>query len=56
MAYIGFKNLEERLRRKGVQNPGGLARFIGVRKYSAKVFNKAAAEGKSLRGHKPAGK
>jgi hypothetical protein len=41
--------------KKGVKDPRALAAFIGRKKYGAKKFNKAAAEGKSLKGSKPKG-
>lgn len=50
MAYIGFKKLEGKLRRQGVENPGGLAASIGRKKYGKKKFQSAAAKGKSLKG------
>ena len=57
MAYVGFNKLKSELAgRKGVTDPGGLAAFIGRKKYSAKKFNKAAAKGQSLKGAKPMGK
>jgi hypothetical protein len=45
---IGFAALKGKLARKGVRSPGGLAAWIGRKKYSAKTFNAAAAKGKKL--------
>ena len=56
MAYVGFKKLEGKLARKGVKNPAALAASIGRKKYGKAKFQKAAAQGKSLRGAKPKGK
>jgi hypothetical protein len=53
MAYEGFDKLKGKLAKKGVDNPGGLAAFIGRKKYGAGKFNKAAAAGKSMKGMKP---
>ena len=50
MAYMGFKKLESKLSGK-VSNPGAVAASIGRKKYGAKAFNKAAAEGKSMKGY-----
>jgi hypothetical protein len=41
-----FKNLTTKLSKQGVKNPGGLAAFIGRKKYGATKFNKLAAKGK----------
>lgn len=49
-AYVGFKKLEEKLRRRGVKNPAALAAYIGRKKYGKKRFDRAARRGKSLRG------
>lgn len=51
MAYIGFKNLEKKLSKKGIKNPAALAASIGRKKYGKEKFQKAAAQGKKL-GHK----
>jgi len=49
MAYVGFEKLRGQLAKKpGVSNPGGLAAFIGRKKYGAGKFNKAAAAGKKM--------
>jgi|TARA_R100000482_G_scaffold123773_1_gene74571 hypothetical protein len=52
MAYMGFKKLKSKLESEG-KSPkaaGAIAASVGRKKYGAKKFNKAAAEGKSLRG------
>jgi hypothetical protein len=41
-----FKNLTTKLSKQGVKNPGGLAAFIGRKKYGATKFNKLATKGK----------
>lgn len=51
--YRGFDKLSADLKRRGVKDPEALAASIGRKKYSAKVFNKAAATGRSLRGVPP---
>ena len=57
MAYVGFRKLEGRLaRRKGVRGPGAVAASIGRRKYGKAKFQKAAAQGKKMRGMRPARK
>ena len=49
--YVGFNKLKGKLaHRPGVTNPAGLAAAIGRKKYSAKKFNKAAAQGKKMKG------
>jgi len=54
MAYVGFSALKSELAHKpGVTNPGALAASIGRKKYGTKKFNKAAAEGHSMKGEKP---
>ncbi len=50
--YVGFQNLVKKLSGK-VRNPGAVAASIGRKKYGVKKFNKAAAQGKSMRGMKP---
>jgi hypothetical protein len=53
MAYQGFKKVEASIAAKGdVRNPGAVAAAIGRRKYGKKAFQKAAASGHSLKGHK----
>jgi len=47
MAYVGWNNMP-----KGMSP--ALKAYIGRKKYSKKTFQKAAAEGKSLKGVKPA--
>ncbi len=47
MAYIGFKAL-------AAKTSPAIAASIGRKKYGAKRFNKAAAEGRSMRGMKRA--
>lgn len=55
MAYTGFKKLKAGLSgREDVKSPGGLAAYIGRRKYGKKRFQRAAAEGESMRGLKAA--
>lgn len=49
MAYMGFNKLEDKLKGK-VANPGAVAAKIGMKKYGKKKFEKAAAEGKKMRG------
>jgi len=57
MAYMGFKKLESQIAAKGnVRNPGAVAASIGRKKYGKKKFQKAAAEGHSMRGLKKAAK
>lgn len=53
MAYIGFDKLAARLARKGIRNPRALAATIGRRKYGKARFQKAAAQGKKMRGMAP---
>lgn len=50
MAYMGFKAVEESARKSGAKNPAAVAASIGRRKYGKERFQKAAAQGKSLRG------
>ena len=47
--YIGFKKLEGKLKGK-VSNPGAVAASIGMKKYGKEKFEKAAHEGKKLKG------
>jgi len=47
MAYVGFSKL-------AAKTSPAIAASIGRRKYGAKKFNRAAAQGKSMRGMKPA--
>lgn len=53
MSYTGFKKLEALLAKKGARNPGAVAASIGRKKYGKEKFEKAAHEGKSLRGQSP---
>jgi hypothetical protein len=41
-----FKQLEGKLRKKGVKDPGALAAWIGRKKYGKKKFQSLAAKGK----------
>lgn len=41
-----FKALKESLSQKGASNPGGLAAYIGRKKYGAERFAKLSQEGK----------
>jgi len=41
-----FAKLEHKFEGEGKRSPGGLAAWIGRRKYGAKKFNKLAAKGK----------
>lgn len=52
MAYIGFKNLKNKLQSQGKSPKAAeaIAASIGRKKYGDKKFNKAAAQGKSMRG------
>ena len=50
---MGFDKLKSKLASKGAENPGGLARSIGEKKYGKEKFAKAAEEGKSMKGMKP---
>jgi|TARA_R100001163_G_scaffold35096_1_gene27018 hypothetical protein len=52
MAYLGFDKLQKKLEAQGnsPKAAGAIAASIGRKKYGKKKFNKAAAEGKSLRG------
>lgn len=52
MAYVGFKKLQGKLESQG-KSPdaaGAIAASIGRKKYGAKKFNKAAAQGTTMRG------
>lgn len=50
--YTGFKKLAGSLEGK-VRNPGAVAASIGRKKYGKAKFQKAAAEGKKMKGMKP---
>jgi hypothetical protein len=41
-----FKNLEKKLEKKGAKNPGGLAKYIGDKKYGKAEMEKKAAAGR----------
>ena len=43
---IKFKALKRKLARKGARSPGGLAAFIGRKKYGKQGFAKLAAAGR----------
>jgi hypothetical protein len=47
--YEGFKKLEGELKAKGDKNPGGLAAYIGRKKYGKENFDKHAEEGKKFK-------
>src|SRR5690349_5817373 len=58
MAYVGFNKLKAKIAAKGgVSDPGAVAAAIGRKKYGKAKFQKAAAEGKSMKGvsHLPEG-
>jgi hypothetical protein len=55
MAYMGFKKVEASLKGK-VDNPAAVAASIGRKKYGKGKFQKAAAEGKSMRGMSATGR
>lgn len=44
-----FQKLERQLEAKGAYSPGGLARYIGVKKYGAKGFARLQAKGRKRR-------
>jgi len=44
--HIGFKALESELAARGAANPGGLARYIGIKKYGHARFAAMAAAGR----------
>ena len=52
MAYVGFNKLQSKIEAQGKspEAAGAIAASIGRKKYGAKKFNKAAAQGKSMRG------
>jgi len=41
-----FAKLKRKLGKRGVRNPGGLAAYIGHKKYGAKRFSKMPAKGR----------
>ena len=52
MAYEGFKAVEASAAKSGARNPAAVAAAVGTKKYGRKAMQKAAASGKSLKGHK----
>ena len=51
---MGFDKLTAALsKKKGIRNPGAVAASIGRRKYGKAKFQKAAAEGKKMKGMEP---
>ena len=46
--YVGFKKLSGELAAKGAKNPGGLAAWIGRKKYGKEKFQAAAAADKKM--------
>lgn len=54
MAYVGFSKLASIIGAKGkVRNPAAVAASIGRKKYGKSRFQRAAAQGKSMRGMSP---
>lgn len=53
MAYMGFDKLKGSLKGK-VDNPGAVAASIGRKKYGKKRFQKAAKQGRKMKGMKAA--
>lgn len=52
--YVGFSSLVKKLTgQKDVSDPRAVAAAIGRKKYGKKKFQKAAAEGKSMKGMAP---
>jgi len=47
-----FKQLANKLAKKGATNPGALAAFIGRKKFGKKRFQKLAVKGKKRRNKK----
>lgn len=52
MAYEGFAKVKAEVAKSGARNPGAVAAAIGRRKYGRKAMAKAAATGRSLKGHR----
>jgi hypothetical protein len=53
VAYVGFAKLKGKIAAEGgARNPGAVAAAVGRKKYGKKAMSKAAASGKSLKGHK----
>lgn len=55
MAYEGFAKVKADAAKSGARDPGAVAAAIGNKKYGAKAMHKAAASGKSLKGHRTMG-
>jgi hypothetical protein len=47
--YIGFKKLKSKLAQGGASSPGGLAAYVGRKKYGREKFQRAAAAGRTMR-------
>jgi hypothetical protein len=47
-----FKQLENKLSKKGIKNPGALTAYIGRKKYGNTKFNKLAQKGRARKGGK----
>jgi len=55
--YVGFKKLKGQIAAKGkVRDPGAVAAAIGRKKYGKEKFQKAAAQGKKMKGMSPSKK
>lgn len=52
MGYVGFAKLKGQLAAKGATSPGGLAAYIGKKKYGGTAFKKAAASHQKMRNFK----
>ncbi len=50
MGYQGFAKVKADAAASGARDPGAVAASVGRKKYGAKKFQKAAAQGKSMRG------
>jgi hypothetical protein len=48
MGYEGFAKVKAEVASKGARDPGAVAASIGRKKYGAKKFNRAAAQGRKL--------
>lgn len=53
MAYQGFEKVKASAAASGARDPGAVAAAIGRKKYGKKKFQKAAAEGKKMKGMRP---
>ena len=54
MVYMGFDKLKAKIAAKGkVSNPGAVAASVAFKRYGKKKVEKAAHEGKSMKGMKP---